>query len=161
MFIKIVRTENGFAIITALLFLVALTIIGIAATNTTSVEMNIAGNERIYREAFHNAEGAVIEAVEENLESSWVYEPNKGEEIPMNGDKKDINKICSQISGLDENTTYGVIDNDIPEGVAGSGHSLKVDGTVAGGSISFFDLYGQSVKNNTIVQIKMGYIKRL
>lgn len=162
MVIKIVRTENGFAIITAMLFLITLTIIGIAATNTTSIEMNIAGNERVYKQSFYNAEGAVREAIKENLNSSWVYEPNKGEEIPMNGNEKDINAICSQASStLGENITYGAINNDIPNGVAGSGHSLKMEGTSVGGSISFFDLYGQSVENNTTVQIRMGYIKRL
>lgn len=38
--------ENGFVLVIAMIMLVMLTLIGIAATNTTTIELNIAGNER-------------------------------------------------------------------------------------------------------------------
>lgn len=39
-------TEDGFALVLAMVMLVVLTLIGVAATNTTTLELNISGNER-------------------------------------------------------------------------------------------------------------------
>ena len=51
-----VNNQQGFALISVMLFLVLLTVIGIAAVNTTSVELQITGNDRIYRTDFYNQE---------------------------------------------------------------------------------------------------------
>lgn len=155
----LINSERGFVLITAALFLIILTIIGIAATNTTYVEMNIAGNERIYKQNFYLAEGAVREAASEDLNSSWVWKAN---DIPLNskGDP-DLNAIITEPSDLGADTFFGAIDNGIPIGMSGSGHSLKVNETSAGGRMHFFDLYGKSTQNNSIVIIAMGYKKRL
>lgn len=51
-----VNNQQGFALISVLLFLVLLTVIGIAALNTTDVELQITGNDRIYRTDFYNQE---------------------------------------------------------------------------------------------------------
>jgi Tfp pilus assembly protein PilX len=45
-FLQSLRNENGFVLVIAMVMLVILTLIGIAATNTTIIELNIAGNER-------------------------------------------------------------------------------------------------------------------
>jgi len=161
--VKIFQNQNGFALIASMLFLMVLSIIGIAAINTTSVEVNIAGNDRIYKQNFYLAEGAAKEAAVQDLRSSWVYEPNKLTPPPMNGNEIDFDDptLLLQTSNLGANTNYVAVDNDIPPGVLGSGHSLKVEGTGVGGKMNFFDLYGQSVQNNSLVRIKMGYTKRL
>ncbi|NOX33909.1 MAG: hypothetical protein GXP56_09260 [Deltaproteobacteria bacterium] len=155
------KNEEGFVLIASMLFLVVLTIIGIAATNTTTIETNIAGNEKIYKQNFYLAEGAAREAAQNDLTSAWVWEANKND-LPLDsGGTFDVNSVFTQTSGLGANTSFGVVDNDIPSGVLGSGHSLKVDGTGAGGRMNFFDLYGQSTQNNSTVRIKIGYTKRL
>lgn len=51
-----VNNQQGFALISVMLVLVLLTVIGIAALNTTSVELQITGNDRIYRTDFYNQE---------------------------------------------------------------------------------------------------------
>jgi hypothetical protein len=79
----------------------------------------------------------------------------------MDGAVEDIDALCTQTSALGANTFYGVVDNDIPQGIAGAGHSLKVEGTGTGGRMNFFDLYGKSAQNNSSVKIIMGYTKRL
>jgi len=159
--VKIFKNEDGFALIATMLFLVVLTIVGIAATNTTSIEVSIAGNERIYNQNFYLAEGAAKEAADENLNSIWVWEANKND-LPLDGGGAfDIDNVFSQTSALGANTNFGVVDNDIPQGVLGAGHSLKVEGTGSGGRMNFFDLYGQSTENNSTVRIIMGYTKRL
>nr|WP_320013430.1 pilus assembly PilX N-terminal domain-containing protein [uncultured Desulfobacter sp.] len=50
------NNQKGFALISVMLFLVLLTVIGLAALNTTSVELQITGNDRIYRTDFYNQE---------------------------------------------------------------------------------------------------------
>ncbi len=50
--------ENGFALITAMMMLVVLTMIGIAATNTTVFELQVASNERVAYQRFHVADSA-------------------------------------------------------------------------------------------------------
>ncbi len=50
--------ENGFALITAMMMLVVLTLIGIAATNTTVFELQVASNERVAYDRFHVADSA-------------------------------------------------------------------------------------------------------
>jgi len=64
--------EEGFVLIFALLVMVLLTIIGIAATNTTMMELQISGNDRTYKETFYQADGGTrlaIRLIEENLGS--------------------------------------------------------------------------------------------
>jgi len=51
-----VNNQQGFALISVMLFLVLLTVIGLAALNTTDVELQITGNDRVYRTDFYNQE---------------------------------------------------------------------------------------------------------
>ncbi|PXF60360.1 MAG: hypothetical protein C4B58_00555 [Deltaproteobacteria bacterium] len=53
------RDKDGSALVIALMILVILTLIGIAATNTSIIEMQIAGNEKAYKEAFYKADAGV------------------------------------------------------------------------------------------------------
>jgi len=57
-FRRILRNEEGSALIASLLLLVILTLIGIAATSTTSTDMRIASNEKSYKYAFYAGEAA-------------------------------------------------------------------------------------------------------
>ena len=53
------NNENGFALLSSMLFLVILTVIGIAATNTSSIETMIAGAEKNRQRAFFAAEAGI------------------------------------------------------------------------------------------------------
>lgn len=64
------KNEEGSAIVIVLIILVTLTLIGVFATNTTVVELQIVRNEAVYKQNFYTAESAVIEAaqwLEDNL----------------------------------------------------------------------------------------------
>lgn len=160
--IKTLNNQDGFALMASMLFLVALTIIGIAATNTTTIEIGIAGNDKFYKQNFYQAEGAAMEASQDDPEDDAVIVPGDGEALPLTvlGDT-DVTALCSQAAtGLGANTIYGVVDNGIPAGILGAGESLKASGTGAGGRAHFLDLYGQSTENNTSVGIIMGFTTR-
>jgi hypothetical protein len=57
--INIANNEDGSVLVIALLILVFLTIIGISATTTTNIELQIAGNEKFHKIAFYHADSGV------------------------------------------------------------------------------------------------------
>jgi hypothetical protein len=64
------NNEQGFVLIVALLVMVVLTIIGIAATRNTSLELMISGNDKVHKRTLYQAEaGAVLstEVLEQNI----------------------------------------------------------------------------------------------
>jgi Tfp pilus assembly protein PilX len=71
------NNNRGSALVVALLMLVVLTLIGISATTTTTFELQIAGNDKLYKRAFYGADGATEmggELIEQNIETrDWDY----------------------------------------------------------------------------------------
>jgi hypothetical protein len=51
--------DRGVSLVIALLILLVLTLIGISAITTSTFETNIAGNERLYNEAFYSADAGI------------------------------------------------------------------------------------------------------
>lgn len=69
--VKTFNNEKGFVLITSLLILVVVMIIGIAATNTTILEEQIAGNDRVTKETFYASEGGLHIGAEIVEQSVW------------------------------------------------------------------------------------------
>lgn len=70
-FFSTVTNKRGSALVVALLMLVVLTLIGISATTTTTFELQIAGNDKLFKKAFYAADGATEmggELIEQNIE---------------------------------------------------------------------------------------------
>jgi hypothetical protein len=70
------RGEQGFVLVTALLIMLVLTIIGIAVTTNTSIELQVAGNDKVHKKTFYEAEaGAMlgVEVIEQNLNCSTGF----------------------------------------------------------------------------------------
>ncbi len=53
------KNEKGVALIIALIMLLVLTLLGLSAVSTTIHETKIAGNERVYNNAFYAADGGI------------------------------------------------------------------------------------------------------
>ena len=53
---KTINNEQGFVLIASLMMLMVLMIIGIAATNTTTIELQISGNDKVQKMNFYVAE---------------------------------------------------------------------------------------------------------
>lgn len=65
------KNEKGIALVLSLMVLAALTLIGIAAIMTSSLEMNIAGNEKVAIQAQYASEAGIGEAIGRlNLDSA-------------------------------------------------------------------------------------------
>lgn len=54
-----IKNQKGIALVVALVMLLVLTFVGLAAISTTSYEARIAGNERVYNNAFYAGDGGI------------------------------------------------------------------------------------------------------
>jgi Tfp pilus assembly protein PilX len=74
---NITDNQNGFALVVAMLCMAILTFIGMYALNTTNLELQIAGNDKVARQSFYKAEGGIqtgIELTEQNLGVRQVFQ---------------------------------------------------------------------------------------
>lgn len=62
-FFRHIHNEDGFVLIVALFVLILLTIIGISATSTTTIDLQISQNDKASKIAFYNADGGVYPTV--------------------------------------------------------------------------------------------------
>ena len=72
---KTINNEQGFVLIASLMMLMILLIIGIAATNTTTIELQISGNDKVNKTTFYAAEGGIEVGSELVEQSIWDF-PN-------------------------------------------------------------------------------------
>jgi len=103
-FLKHTQNEDGFVLITTLFILILLTIIGISATNTSVIDLQISANDKAYKMAFYNADSGVYATPK--LISSTI---NEGAEITgtskgsfnYNTTRTDGSSFFRQVMGFD------------------------------------------------------------
>lgn len=82
---KMLNNEQGFVLITAIMMLVVLMVIGIAATNTTTIELQISGNDKSAQMAFYGADAGnelAKELIEQAIDArGWLDEVGSLKEI--------------------------------------------------------------------------------
>lgn len=61
--IDVVTNEEGSVLIIAMMILVLLTLIGMSISNTSKIEIEIAGNERFHKRTFYAAEAGIGHAI--------------------------------------------------------------------------------------------------
>jgi len=79
MITQTVKNEQGFVLIVSLLMLMVLMIIGIAATNTTTIDLQISGNDKVSKQTFYQAEGGIqvgAELVEDAIDQAGYASDN-------------------------------------------------------------------------------------
>lgn len=161
--------ESGSVLVIALLLLAFLSIIGVSATTTSSIEVQIAANDRDFKQNFYMAEGGAMEAatrlenetdtdvlinktpdylsqydsaVDMTQSSNWDYDDAGGDD---NADTADAN--------IDPNgTTYfSIVDIGIPDG-----SSLSLGGT----NLHEYAIYGLYKSADAESMVEVGYRKR-
>lgn len=161
--IDILRNEDGSVMLVALLLMAVLTIMGIAAINTSNIEILISSNDRSYKQNFYRSEAAAYEAaqiVEDAVDAdlmpattqytNWLRGIGTDMTIPGNW-----NTGNSQVSGIDAdaNTSYAVI----MTGIAGGGSEEMT----APSQLFEYAIYGLYLKSNAGRSlIGIGYRKR-
>jgi Tfp pilus assembly protein PilX len=158
----ILENEEGSVIVLAVIMLALLTLLGIAVTTTSSIEVQIAGNEHKYKKELYLAEGAAMQCAQiledqnnaqelhptsTTLYNSWL----KDNSVEMSD--PDIMLVNSQQSTIDpdNNTRYGAVCLGI-----GSGDSLDMSAPSSMHEYAIFGLYSGVGQH----QIRVGYKKR-
>ena len=164
--IDILRNEDGSVMLVALLLMAVLTIMGVAAINTSNIEILISSNDRSYKQNFYRSEAAAYEAAQivEDADdadlmpatttfTNWLKGIGTDMTIPGNWTTGTTGN--SQVSGIDadENTRYAAI----MIGVAGGG---SLDITMPS-QLFEYAIYGLYLKPNAGRSlIAIGYRKR-
>ena len=76
-----INNEEGFVLVTGLMILLILTLLGLAATTNTNIELQIAGNDRLHKQTLYQAEGGAItgtEVLEQNFNCTTGFTDNPG-----------------------------------------------------------------------------------
>jgi len=168
--------EEGFILVVCMLIMLVLTVFGTAATRNTTVELKIAGNDKIYVTDLYLAEANAYEAArrledeaEENLKDA-----------DLNFD--DPNIAADGLVKSDEMVSYDALDDTMVEKLLtttdlgniavtsplGGAFAAVDKGIAAGGSLAVpnssqlhsFDVYGYSSQKNSRAIIRVGYKKR-
>ena len=161
------KNERGTAIVMGLVVMLILTVVGITAVNTSTVELQIVRNEGIYKEDLYLAEGAAHEAIQTIWGIARTDPYDLLDRTPGWPSAKDLdveladvgyayiddpeNNVIGQASPIGAQTSFSAVDI----GIARPG-SLEMTGT----NIHEFAVYGQSNKNNGRVLIQIGYRER-
>ena len=120
--------ENGVALFVAVLILLVATMIGYFATQNTSIELQIAGNQRVYQRAFYRADAASMEGAQrlfdeaqsppvgsngQNIQDPTLYPPwFYG--APQTSNLEDINNWVSNGGGYGFYSDVNPNDNNYP-----------------------------------------------
>jgi Tfp pilus assembly protein PilX len=89
----IVDNEKGFVLVTSLLILLILLVIGIAATNTSTIEIQIAANEKIHQQTFYQADGGAELASRVTYENAMCINSGGFLENPSGTGKRVVGKV--------------------------------------------------------------------
>jgi hypothetical protein len=87
---SILHNQRGNTLVITLLMLTVLTLLGIAATTTTTLELQFSSNEKIHKKAFYAADAGTevgSELIEQSIEDrDWADNSDQGEVRITNGD---------------------------------------------------------------------------
>lgn len=172
------ESEEGSVLVIAMIMLALLTIIGISATNTSTIEVQIAANDRFYKQNLSAAEGAAMECVQ-RME-------NGGEEMKEMTSTRDVwlidgadnfNRSGVSVPGADTITD----DDNWKDSDMGTAQSCEVamlepnsrfmafyGGIAEGSSLDMtkstvyeYRVFGRSTRNNGLVIVGVGYRKAI
>ncbi len=165
-----VANERGSVVILALIMLVLLTLVGTSATNTSTLEIQVAGNERVYKQNFYKAEATALQAfqwIENTLTDATSDGAVKNATFKWvsGGSNTAFNNVAANWTDMsalqtDYTNLYSLV---VHTGVAAGG-SLDMAATT---QIHAYSVYGQyaenadnDTSNNERLVIETGYKKR-
>jgi len=160
---SLLTNENGSVIVLALIMLVLLTLMGMAVTRTSSIEVQIASNDRQAVDNLYKAESADHYAIE--IASTWMTNAfltadpaaaNNVRLLDIDNDGNDDVRIeirCIEGTGTAIPSPFSAAANNLPiqqhitVPPAGSGYSLKYF------EIRNYGITGTTLNGGTLVQL--------
>ena len=160
----LLKSEEGSAMLVALMILMVLTIIGVSSSNTTTVELQIVRNDGIYKQNLYLAEAAAQEAIQNiwNISRSDPILLEKRAPVWLNTiDMADIDNWDDDGADGDDTALVSSTDPDASLAVVDAG-------IAAGGSLDIsaetnahdFAVFGLGKGSNGRVFIEIGYRDR-
>jgi len=182
---SLLKNEDGSVLIISILILVALTLIGISATTTSTIEIQIARNERLHKLTFYAADGgteAGQELLEQNICCPGGFTANYGDSAKIE------DSIIVEASSLAfwQNTSasipsdtnrdfylsadYGHTNLTVGgETVTSTGSALqmaagyegKAKGSAGGGAHMLYDIYSQHIgraNSESIIMVRWRHL---
>lgn len=168
----LLNNEDGSVVAISVVILAFLTVIGIAATTTTSIELQITGNNKAYKENFYLAEGAamMLAQILENqadLKDREFPNPGGGDDVDIPGkdemENDEITKDTYWEGDEDKSCEATGLAADSPPRIIAKIEKLAMGSSLdmSGGSrIYEYTIFGRRKKSNCAVVIEMGYKKR-
>ena len=149
----LLTNDDGSVFVLALIMLMLLTLIGIAASRTASIEMQVSGNDIIYKQNFYIAEAGAMEAAQ-NLENNDLKASPPpcllaGIRKPDFSPDDDFLIANSQPSSLPNSDLLALYEGLVP------GSSLAMSKS----KVNAYAIYGRCQQNRGLVVIKVGYRK--
>lgn len=141
------NNDNGFVLVACMMMLMVLTLVGLMATNSTIVELQVAGNDKVAKAAFYRSDSGIYTSPKV-VRRTVVADPNQASEIqlaaidfinPADGSTETVNNFYRKIMGFDDLTTN--IDFEL------GGENVNVDiyrsgqENLPGGSVEFASGY--------------------
>ena len=83
---KPIRNEKGAVLVVAIIIIGLLTVLGTVTTMTTSIELNIARNEKVAKTAFYRAENSRVIAASAVQSAAWGTDYNDGDNFEGNAE---------------------------------------------------------------------------
>lgn len=137
------KNESGAVLVLSIMILALMTCLGIAALNTTTIEYKIAGNEKVYRQAFYNADTGISYAVQAGIALFPPAAPGA------------LTPLAAVPADLPANILLQYIDN------GGSPRRVEIvsTGTAPGGgqSVIVAGIYGLTVGQQASLSNPLGY----
>jgi hypothetical protein len=84
--LKPIRNEKGAVLVVAIIIIGLLTVLGTVTTMTTSIELNIARNEKVGKTAFYRAENSRVIAASAVQSAAWGTDYADGDKFEDNDD---------------------------------------------------------------------------
>ena len=167
--IKPINNENGSAIVLALIILAVLTIIGISASTTTTIELKIVRNERILQQNFYTAEASVYEGAQRIEQESnpevqliawttghdWLNDNTL--DFSTSANWQDLGPASGNVN---DNSDASVIDPTAS--FAANAKGVRTGGSLDMGSTRLYEysVFGLSQWNGGRSIIEIGYLRR-
>ena len=165
----IIRDETGSVLVLALIMLVLLTLLGIAATRTSEIEIQIAGNERTYKLNIFSAEGAVMECCQRVDNGGTEMTAMDGSQPIWMMNQYDKNNSGVTVPDTDDITNAANWTNDFSQ-TSSLGSDIRFmaffDGTAEGSALDMTETviyeyrgFGRSEQRNGLSVIGVGFRK--
>jgi hypothetical protein len=154
--------EEGAVLVIALMLLILLTILGVSISTTSEVELQIAGNERRYKQNLYMAEAAGMECLQTLDEDTdlqlddypWLYDIGEVTAADVRDDATGPwAGTDSQVSSTDDHSRFLAVFAGVPdEGVSGLG--------VEESKVFEYTIYGRAMGTRGGRSIvRMGYLR--